>query len=154
MGIVFYNKSLFDALTREARTYVKSENKALRVGANIVKKHIRNALKATGLKVTSSSGQYKDRLIDAIRSSRPNDGEIKVHILGTASKRSGTYRLRFFEYATKRYNRKGLKKPRYVGTLARFNGFFQQGWNSARSEAMSKLSDALDKYIEDAWNNK
>lgn len=154
MAIKLTDTSLFDAVRRSAKEYDKAETKALRTGANVVKKHIRNALKATGLKATSSSGQYKDRLIDAIRSSKPVNSEIKVHILGSMSKGSGTFRLRFFEYATKRYNRKGLKKPRYVGTLARFNGFFQQGWSSAKGEAMSKLSDALEKYIEDAWNNK
>ena len=154
MAIQFTDTSLFDAVRRSAKQYDRAEAKALRTGANVVKKHIRNAVKATGLKVNSVGEGYRDRLIDAIRSSRPNDGEIKVHILGTASKSSQTYKLRFFEYATKRYNKKGLSKPRYVGTLSRFNGFFQQGWNSARSEAMSKLSDALNKYIEDAWNNR
>lgn len=153
MAIKFTDTSLFEAVRRSAKSYDKAESKALRTGANVVKKHIRDALRATKLDVTST-GQYKDRLIDAVRSSKPIDGEIKVHILGTMSKGSGTFRLRFFEYATKRYQRKGLTKPRYIGHLGKYNGFFQQGWSKARGEAMSKLSDALEKYIEDAWNNR
>lgn len=152
MAIQFTDTSLFRATSASLKAYDSAEKKGLRSGANVVKKEIRKALKATGLKV-NEKGSFKDRLIDAVRSSKPIDGEIKVHILGTQSKGSGTYRLRFFEYATKRYHRKGLKRPRYIGKLDKFNGFFQQGWNTARNEALDKMTDAFNKYIEDAWNN-
>lgn len=151
--IEFTDTSLFRATSASLKAYDRAEKKGLRTGANVVKKQIRKALGATGLKA-NSRGTYKDRLIDAIKSSGPkDDGTIKVHILGTKSKGSGTFRLRFFEYATKRYHRKGLKKPRYIGKLDKYNGFFQQGWNAARSEALEKMASAFNKYIEDAWNN-
>jgi len=152
MGFIFDNTSLFRATTQSLKQFERAENKGLKTGANVVKKHIRDALKRTKIKY-NSTGKYKDRLIDAVRSSRPSNGTIRVHILGTQSGGSGTYRLRFFEFATERYRRKGLKKPRYLGNLSKYNGFFQEGWGTAQTEAMQKMSEAFNKYIEDAWNN-
>lgn len=148
--------SLFKSVTQIAKEQERLENRILGVGGNVVKKNIKKLVASTIKGSTKSSGQYKDKLVDAVRRSKPHDGEVKVHILGTQSKGSGTFRLRFFEFATKRYqkrvNGKTLKKKRYVGKLEKFNGFFQQGWNQARSETETKMQQAYDKYIEKAWN--
>jgi hypothetical protein len=148
--------SLFKSVTQIAKEQERLENRILGVGGNVVKKNIKKLVASTIKGSNRSSGQYKDKLVDAVRRSKPHDGEVKVHILGTQSKGSGTFRLRFFEFATKRYqkrvNGKTLKKKRFVGTLAKYNGFFQQGWNQARSETETKMQQAYDKYIEKAWN--
>lgn len=154
--IEFTDTSLFKSVTQIAKEQERLENRILGVGGNVVKKNIKKLVASTIKGSTKNSGQYKDKLVDAVRRSKPHDGEVKVHIMGTRSKGSGTFRLRFFEYPTKRYhtveNGVTLKKKKYAGSLAKYNGFFQQGWNQARSETESKMQQAYDKYIEKAWN--
>ena len=82
----------------------RAENAVLKAGANVVKKHVKKALVATKLDIYST-GKYNDRLIDALRVTKPRNGEIKVHILGTRKSGSGTFRLRFFESDKTRYNK-------------------------------------------------
>lgn len=134
----------------------RAEKAALKSGAGALKKGVRDKLKATKLKVNSKSSKYNDRLIDAVRSTKVKNGEIKVHILGTRKSGSGTFRLRFFESPKTRYNvtRNGvkLKKKRKVGSLSKFNGFFASGINSSKSEAERRMDATLTKYIQKAWN--
>lgn len=134
----------------------RTEKAVLRAGANVMKKSVKKELTNTGLDVYSKNPKYQDRLIDALRVTKPRDGEIKVHILGTRAKKSGTYRLRFFESAKKRYNltKHGvpLKKKRKVGSLSRFNGFFKRGIDSSSAEVQQKMDQTLQKYIEKIWN--
>lgn len=157
MGIILTNTDLFKSVKQLAKEQERLENRILSAGGNVVRKHIRDALKRVLPNATKHNPDYKDTLMDAVRRGKPHDGEVKVHILGTQSKGSGTYRLRFFEYATKRYQTKikgkTLKKKHYIGTLEKYNGFFQQGWNSARSDVEQKMKETHDKYIKQAWNN-
>lgn len=157
MGIVLTDTTLFRSIKQIAKDQERLENRVLSAGGNAVKKSIKDALKRVLPNATKSNSNYKDKLIDGVMRSKPHDGEVKVHILGTRSKGSGTYRLRFFEFATKRYQTKvkgkTLKKKRFVGTLEKFNGFFQEGWNSAKSDVDQKMKEAHDKYIKQAWNN-
>lgn len=147
------NRSIEDVL----KTMSRAENSALRKGASVIKKNVKSALRSTGLKVNNSNPRYNDRLIDAVRSSKPQDGAIKIHIMGTNSTGSGTYRLRFFESSKvryqKTYNGKPLKKLRKLGDLSKFNGFFERGVNTSQSELTSSMDAQLTKYIEKAWNN-
>lgn len=133
----------------------RAENAALRAGANVMKKNVRKALVATKLDIYST-GKYKDRLIDALRVTKPKNGEIKVHILGTRKSGSGTFRLRFFESNKTRYNKtyrgKPLNKKRKVGSLAKFNGFFAKGINSSQSEVQTKMDMTIEKYMSKIWN--
>ena len=50
--------------------------------------------------------KYNDKMLDAVRTSKVEDNglaelKIKVHVLGTRKKGSGTFRARFFEGGTK-----------------------------------------------------
>lgn len=146
---------LHDSLQNVLKTMERAEKSALRKGASVQRKSVKDAVTATGLRVTSKNSNFTDRLIDAIRSSKPSNGSIKTHILGTRKKGSGTYRLRFFESSKKRYqtkvNGKQLKKKRYLGTLSKYNGFFAAGINAAEPEAIKAMDLALEKYIEKAF---
>lgn len=147
---------LQDSLQNVLKKMEKAEKSALRKGANVMKKYVKRTVKSTGLEVTKKNPKYIDRLIDAVRVTKPRNGAIKVHILGSRKSGSGTYRLRFFESSTDRYAKtwkgKKLKKKRYLGNLSKFNGFFMSGINSSKSETMEAMDKALEKYIEKAFN--
>lgn len=150
--ITITNDSLFKSVAQIAKDQERLENRILSAGGNAVrngiKKIVRNAIKGS----TQSTHGYKDKLIDAVRRSKPQDGEVKVHILGTRNSGSGTFRLRFFEYPTKRYQTTKNGKKKYAGSLAKYNGFFQQGWATSKSDAETKMQQAYEKYIDKAWN--
>lgn len=134
----------------------RAEKSALKAGANVMKKSVKDKLIATGVKVMQRNPKYNDRLIDAVRVTKPRNGMIKVHILGTRKSKSGTYRLRFFESPKNRYNKKRhgtpLRTPRDVGSLSKYNGFFAAGVNASIPEVERKMDEAIAKYIEKAWN--
>lgn len=154
--ITITNDTLFKSVAQIAKEQERLENRILSAGGNAVRNGIKKLVRSVIKGSTKSTHGYKDKLIDAVRRSKPQDGEVKVHILGTRSSGSGTFRLRFFEYPTKRYhtreNGKTLAKKKYAGSLSKYNGFFQQGWTDARSDAETKMKQAYDKYIEKAWN--
>lgn len=146
---------LHDSLQNVLKVMERAEKSALRKGAAVQKKSVKKAVKDTGLNVTKKNPKYIDRLIDAIRSSKPVNGSITVHILGTRKTGSGTYRLRFFESPKVRYqtkiNGKALKKKRKLGSLSKYNGFFATGISSSRAETEKAMDVALEKYIEKAF---
>lgn len=150
------DNGLEKSLKEVLKTAAKAENAALRSGAGVMKKSIRDEIKSKKLKATGRNPKYIDRLIDAVKSSKPKNGEIKIHILGTRKPKSGTYRLRFFESPKIRYNLtyKGvkLKKKRKVGSLSKFNGFFASGISTSKSDVERKMDETLTKYIKKAWN--
>lgn len=150
--ITITNDSLFKSISQLAKEQERLENRILSAGGNVVRNAIRKLVRQSIKGSTKSNSDYKDKLIDAVRKSKPHDGEIKVHIMGTQSKGSGTYRLRFYEYPTKRYQTTKNGKKKFAGSLAKYNGFFQQGWNDGKSDCESKMQEAYDKYIEKAWN--
>lgn len=135
----------------------KAEKAALRAGGQLIKKNIRKEVGSTipGSK-RNTSGTFSDKLIDAVRVTKPQNGYIKYHILGVRSKNSGTFRLRFFESSKMRYqtkiNGKALKTKRKLGSLSKFNGFFARGVAASQSELQPRMQAALEKYIKKAWN--
>ena len=135
----------------------KAEKAALRAGGQLIKKNIKKEVGSTipGSK-KNNSGTFADRLIDAVRITKPYHGYIKYHILGTKKKGSGTFRLRFFESAKMRYqtkiNGKPLKSKRKIGSLAKFNGFFARGVAASQAQLQPTMQAALEKYIKKAWN--
>lgn len=143
------------SLNELLKTASRAENAVLKAGANVMKKHVKKALVATKLDIYST-GKYNDRLIDALRVTKPRNGEIKVHILGTRKSGSGTFRLRFFESDKTRYNKSfnghPLNKRRKVGSLSKYNGFFAKGVNSSQSEMQTKMDMTLEKYMNRIWN--
>ena len=96
---------------------------------------------------TRSKGKYSDTLISAIRTSvkEGKDGmDAKVHIMGSRSKTSGTFRTRFFEGGTvERKTKKGYSrgkiKPLY---------FFQNAIDATKNKVESTLDSELSKTIQ------
>ena len=96
---------------------------------------------------TRSKGKYSDTLISAIRTSvkEGNEGmDAKVHIMGSRSKTSGTFRTRFFEGGTvERKTKKGYSrgkiKPLY---------FFQNAIGATKNKVESTLDSELSKTIQ------
>ena len=136
----------------------KAEKAALRAGGQLIKKNVKKEVGSTipGSKRNNSGGTFSDRLIDAVRITKPHDGYIKYHILGSRSKNSGTFRLRFFESAKMRYQTKingiKLKTRRKLGSLAKYNGFFARGVAASQAQLQPTMQAALEKYIKKAWN--
>ena len=156
-GIKWTDYTLETRLQDILKDAEKAEKAALRAGGQLIKKNIRKEVGSTipGSK-RNTSGTFSDKLIDAVRVTKPQDGYIKYHILGTRSPKSGTFRLRFFESAKMRYQTKingiKLKKKKKIGSLAKFNGFFARGVANSQSQLQPTMQAALEKYINKAWN--
>ena len=155
-GITWTDLTLGKRLNEVLKVSDRAEKAALRAGGNIIKKNIKEQVRTSIKGSTKSSANFIDKLIDAVRITKPHDGYIKYHILGTKKKGSGTYRLRFFESARDRYetkiNGKTLKKKRFIGNLGKFNGFFARGVNTSQGSLQPAMQAALEKYINKAWN--
>ena len=154
-------KIVSDTLGRSIQEVLKvmarAEQSALKKGANVIKKNTKKNLRSTGIDINRPNDKYNDKLIDAVRSSKPKDGAVVAHIMGTQKTGSGTFRLRFFEGGTKEryaktYNGKPLKKKRRLGKIKAYN-FFNSAVDSSQSEIMDAMDAQLTKYIEKAWNN-
>ena len=129
---------------------------ALNKVANLIKKDIKDVLK-TELPASSHKGsKYKDTLLDAVRRSKTkeksNEPYTKVHVLGTQSSGSGTFRTRFFESPKERYtkdhrNKNGvLIKGHSTGKLPEIH-MFARGFRNAESSMLS-----MKAYIEEQIN--
>ena len=136
----------------------KARASALRKGANIIKAQTQTSLSATGIAYDKQNPKYTDRLVDGIRvTSIKDDDTIGVHIMGSRSSGSGTFRLRFFEKGTKdRYAKtyKGapLKKKKRLGKIKSYR-FFSSAITTSKSAATQAMTEQLTKYIDKAWNN-
>lgn len=139
------------------KTMSRAESSALRRGATVMKRDIRNQAKSTGVAMMKRSEKYADRLIDAIRSSKVREGSVTVHIMGTRAKDSGTFRTRFFEGGTQERfqttrNGKPLTKKKSIGKIDA-TPFFSRAVSSSDMTILSVMDEQLTKYIEKAWNN-
>lgn len=129
--------------------------KALGIIAKEYKETTKNYFK-TALPAAARRSQhvYADRLIDAVRISKIKvEGDTvktKVHIMGTKSSGSCTFRARFFEGGTQERETKKdftdslgrtYKKGKKLGRIAGLN-FFQQA-----QSAMSNVAISLDRVI-------
>ena len=155
--IKLVENTLDRSINEVLKVMARAEASALRKGANTLKKNVKQAIRACDFDSTSRNAKYGDRLIDAVRSGKVNNGSVVVHIMGSQSKGSGTYRLRFFEGGTKEriqktINGKLLNKPRNLKRIKAYN-FFDTAINSSQSELLSSMDEQLTKYIEKAWNN-
>lgn len=163
-GIRWTDYSLETSVNNVLKDAEKAEKAALRAGGNLLKNNIKKEVQTSIKNSTRRNSTYPkghkvsfiDRLIDAVRITKPHDGYIKFHILGTKKKGSGTYRLRFFESAKERFqkkvNGKTLKTSRRLGNLGKFNGFFMRGVNASQGQLQPTMEAALEKYIKKAWN--
>jgi len=101
------------------KDWEKIKKRALNKAAAHIKKDAKKLFKTKLPAATKKSPKYNDRLIDAIRSSKVEETglaelSIKLHVMGTKKKGSGTFRARFFEGETKERT-----MPSYVDKLGR-----------------------------------
>ena len=115
----------FSQLT--AKEMSKAVKRALNKAASTLQKQTKANLSALIKSDTCGHGRYDDRLQDAVlrRGSKGfYDEELTavVHIMGTQTTGSGTFRARFLEKGTKpryamTYKGQPLIKPRYLGQI-------------------------------------
>ena len=141
------------------------KKRALSSGANTLKKEAKKSLKTLLPNSTKRSDKYKDKLIDAIRSSKIQDKglaemTVKVHTMGTKKSGSGTFRTRFFEGGTKertqkpRVVSKGRKytHSRKVGKIKALHFFSDSVSNSKIAE--TDITKVLEEQIQKINNKK
>lgn len=145
----------FQDLTSKQMT--SAIKKAVSRGAAELKKETITQLRSSGIDVDRPNNKYNDKLDDGVmmRKARGNyDEDIYsiVHIMGSMSSGSGTFRLRFFEKGTKdRYQQTShgnpLKKPRYVGAIRPY-WFFKKANTNIESRLDQIYMEEIDKAIE------
>lgn len=96
------------------------KKKALNKAGGAIKKTVKEKFKTELPTATKRNPNYNDRLIDAVRSSKVKEkglGKLllKIHVMGTRKKGSGTFRARFFEKGTQ----ERFIKPGYTDRLGR-----------------------------------
>lgn len=144
-----FSKSVDEVL----KVMPKAEKSALRRGANFIKTAAKKNFRSLGLN-SSGKSKYSDKLIDAIRSSKPKDGSIVVHTMGTRKTGSGTFRTRFFEAGTKeRFQKTKRGNKKSIGKIKKFNFFFNTAISQTKSSVIDKMDEAISKYIQRAWDN-
>lgn len=132
---------------------------ALSATGMVLKKETLRQLKSKLPAASESSTKYNDRMIDAVRLSiLKNKGnnvgqeEAFVHILGTRSSGSGTYRLRFFEGGTKdRTIKTGKFAGKEVGHIAALNFFdtaIKSSYEKMKTTMDQRISSIIDKINE------
>lgn len=154
------NKQIKAALNGFGEAFHASKIKALKAGAMVLKKAAQQGFDSSGIS-NAPNELYSDLIRDGIMMSKADEVEdkVKVHIMGTKNKKSGTFRLRFFENGTKdRYqtevNGKALKKKRFVGKIPDGKySFFNTAVDGASSNATSTFESVLFAMIDKAWNN-
>ena len=152
-GIEIIQDTFSKSVEEVLKVMPNAEKSALNKGATVIKNAAKKNFSALGLK-KSSKTKYSDRLIDAIRSSKPNDGQVIVHTMGTRKSSSGTFRTRFFEAGTKeRFYKTKSGKKKSVGRIKKFNYFFTTAVAQTQNDVVKKMDEAITKYIEKAWGN-
>lgn len=146
----------FQDLTSSQMT--RAIKKAVSRGAAELKKETLTQLYSSGIDLAKKTDKYNDSLEDGVimRKAKGNyDEDIYsiVHIMGTRSTGSGTFRLRFFEKGTKdRYqqssNGMNLKKPRFLGHIKPY-WFFKNANSTIESRLdqiyIEEIGKAIDK---------
>ena len=144
-------KSFLDLNRKEMRKALRSAigSAATKLRGN-TRKLFRSALPAA----KRHNPKYNDTLLDAVKRSKVEEsknGEIsaKVHIMGTRSTGSGTFRARFFEKGTKQratrkgYNRGTIRPLAYFSTAnAAFQSEYDKTINEAIEKAVNKINQA------------
>lgn len=150
----------FCALTQKEMT--GAVKKALRSGAVALKKQTQQNL-TSSLETRNNRHWYKgkevfynDEIEDAVRIGKMNNGygdgediSIKVHIMGSRDKGSGTFRARFLEKGTKErkartYKGKPLKDERSLGFI-RPKWFFRSANAQVEPQLQRIYMTAIDK---------
>lgn len=147
--------SKFSELTSSemSKAVKRALNKAAVQLQNQTKSNLSSLIKSD----TGGNGKFNDKLIDGVRRNSVRgyyDTELSavVHIMGTQTSGSGTYRLRFFEKGTKEryaktYKGQPLKKPRYLGAI-RPKWFFRSANQTIEPQLERIYMEEIDKTIQ------
>ncbi len=116
-----YDTSEFERQNRwfSSRDWTNIQKRTLRKAANDLKKKTKSKFKSLLPMASVKNPKYNDKLLDAVRISKIKETglaelSIKLHVMGTKKKGSGTFRARFFEGETKERT-----MPSYVDKLGR-----------------------------------
>lgn len=145
---------------------VKAQKRALSRAGRLLYRQTQKNVSSLVPNAKTPSNKYSDTLYDGVRMSVKQDADfrwlLKVHILGSRSKSSGTFRLRFFEGGT--VPRK--TKNAYTDSLGRTypagqnrgqlkaHNFFSTAISSKQSEVIDAIQQNLLEEIEKISNNQ
>ena len=157
-------QQVIDNLT--GKEMVKAQKRALSRAGRLLYKQTQQNVSSSVPNARTPNPKYSDTLYDAVRMSVNQDADfrwfLKVHILGSRGKTSGTFRLRFFEGGTaprKTANAYtdslGRTYPagQNRGQLRAYN-FFSAAISSKQSEVINAIQQNLLEEIEKISNNK
>ena len=141
----------FDWVAENGPRYYKA---ALMAGAQVLKDKTKENLISMIPASTNRNPKYNDTLVDAIRNGPLAQDHVKVHVLGTRAKGSGTYRTRFFENGTrdryqKSYRGVKLKDKRFLGKITPKN-FFSSAITSEQQNILAAMQQVLDNFMQKA----
>lgn len=127
----------------------KATRSSLRKAAMALKKETQRNMIAELGDAATSRGRYFDTLLDAVRVSKfdKRNDSIKVHIMGTRDKGSGTFRTRFFEGGTVGRTTTGTGKKKYDNGDITAHKFFENAISSTPTEdiIVVEINKAVDK---------
>lgn len=129
-----------------------SLDSVLQAGAAVIKEQARRSLIANVPAATKPNPLYNDVMADAPLYGKVNNGTVKIHVLGSGKKGSGTFRARFFEGGTKvrkqkTLNGKPLSKARVTGQI-KPTRFFETAVASSEQNAYSVMEERLSQIID------
>ena len=124
----------------------------LQAGAAVIKDAAKSSLISKVPAATHHNPAYSDTLADAPLYGKPNNGVVKIHVLGNGKKGSGTFRTRFFENGTKvrqqkKLNGRAMKKARVIGQIKPTH-FFESAVNNSEQKAFSVMEERLSQIID------
>lgn len=157
-------EAVIDNLTGPEMT--KAQKRALSRAGRLLYKQTQQNVNSTVPKAKVRNSKYSDTLYDGVRMSVQQDSDfrwfLKVHVLGTRKKTSGTFRLRFFEGGTVPRKTKsgytdslGRAYPAGLnrGQLKQYN-FFSTAISSKQNEMIDAIGENLIEEIEKISENK
>lgn len=149
-----------------SKDMVKAQKRALSRAGRLLYRQTQKNVSSLVPNAKTPSAKYSDTLYDGVRMSVSQDSDfrwfLKVHIMGSRSKSSGTFRLRFFEGGT--VPRK--TKNAYTDSLGRTypagqnrgqlkaHNFFSTAISAKQSEVIEAIQQNLLEEIEKISNNQ
>ena len=127
-------------------------NGILQAGAAVIKEEAKRSLISAVPAATRPNPLYNDVMADAPLYGKVDNGTVKIHVLGSGKKGSGTFRARFFEGGTKvrkqkTLNGRPLKKARTTGQIKPTH-FFENAISSSEQNAYSVMEERLSQIID------
>ena len=129
---------------------IKGRKKGMMNAVRKIRNKTKSILKNVLPNSTKPNTKYNDKLTDGVRISKyrelPNNESVaSVHIMGTRSKGSGTFRLRFFENDTAERHTKGYKRKSKNGLM-----YHVKGHNTGKIKGKNFFGDAVNSELKNA----